>query len=162
MNLPKGVFDPLKYPNPSLQWHYKILQALALDEDLPNTPEDKTLPKYKQIDKRVANETFEWGKALDAAYKQFSSTNPDAVHTGGKRSTNGAPTASGDGAASKKVKTEHSDAIGEEEMRKYWTKGQLSSLTVAQLRDFCGAKRIPAAGKKADIIDRIEGFFENK
>lgn len=35
----------------ALQWHYRILQALALDEDLPEKPEDKTLPKYKQIDK---------------------------------------------------------------------------------------------------------------
>lgn len=36
---------------PALQWHYRILQALALDEDLPEKPEDKTIPKYKQIDK---------------------------------------------------------------------------------------------------------------
>lgn len=35
----------------ALQWHYRILQALALDEDLPEKPDDKTLPKYKQIDK---------------------------------------------------------------------------------------------------------------
>lgn len=35
----------------ALQWHYRILQALALDEDLPEKPEDKTIPKYKQIDK---------------------------------------------------------------------------------------------------------------
>lgn len=36
---------------PALQWHYRILQALALDEDLPEKSEDKTIPKYKQIDK---------------------------------------------------------------------------------------------------------------
>jgi hypothetical protein len=35
----------------ALQWHYRILQALALDEDLPDKPEDKTIPKYRQIDK---------------------------------------------------------------------------------------------------------------
>ena len=35
----------------ALQWHYRILQALALDEDLPEKPEDKTIPKYRQIDK---------------------------------------------------------------------------------------------------------------
>lgn len=28
-----------------------ILQAMALDEDLPEHPADKTLPKYRQIDK---------------------------------------------------------------------------------------------------------------
>lgn len=35
----------------ALQWHYRILQALALDEDHPGNPEDKTVPKYRQIDK---------------------------------------------------------------------------------------------------------------
>lgn len=38
-------------PNLALQWHYRILQALALDEDLPEKPEDKTIPKYRQIAK---------------------------------------------------------------------------------------------------------------
>ena len=35
----------------ALQWHYRILQAMALDEELPETPEDKTIPKYRQIAK---------------------------------------------------------------------------------------------------------------
>jgi len=51
LQLPKAAFDPSRYPNPALQWHYRILQALALDEDLPEKPEDKTVPKYRQIDK---------------------------------------------------------------------------------------------------------------
>ena len=42
----------------ALQWHYRILQALALDEDLPEKPEDKTMPRYKQIDKVSATGTF--------------------------------------------------------------------------------------------------------
>jgi hypothetical protein len=35
----------------ALQWHYRILQALALDEDVPEKPDDKTIPKYRQIHK---------------------------------------------------------------------------------------------------------------
>lgn len=35
----------------ALQWHYRILQAMALDEDIPEKPDDKTIPKYKQIHK---------------------------------------------------------------------------------------------------------------
>ncbi|KAL8670718.1 MAG: hypothetical protein Q9168_004767, partial [Polycauliona sp. 1 TL-2023] len=42
LQLPKAKFDPSKYPNPSLQWHYRILQAMALGEDLPEMPDDKT------------------------------------------------------------------------------------------------------------------------
>ena len=51
LQLPKAQYDPRKYPNPALQWHYRILQALALEEDIPEKPDDKTVPKYKQIDK---------------------------------------------------------------------------------------------------------------
>lgn len=72
LQLPKARYDPSKYPNPcrsskckckeflelyradslrALQWHYRILQAMALDEDIPEKPDDKTIPKYRQIDK---------------------------------------------------------------------------------------------------------------
>lgn len=51
LQLPRAVYDPSRYPNPALQWHYRILQALALEEDLPDKPEDKTVPRYRQIDK---------------------------------------------------------------------------------------------------------------
>lgn len=67
--LPKGEYDPSKYPNPcefpfplpnleicthfstALQWHYRVLQTVALDEELTAKPEDKTIPRFKQIDK---------------------------------------------------------------------------------------------------------------
>ena len=48
LQLPKAIYDPSKYPNPSLQWHYKILQAMALDEELPEKLEDKTVPRYSK------------------------------------------------------------------------------------------------------------------
>ena len=71
LQLPKAHYDPLKYPNPgkhcrdtsdtydrnisypdiALQWHYQILQAMALGEDIPEEPEDNTVPKYRQINK---------------------------------------------------------------------------------------------------------------
>jgi ATP-dependent DNA helicase 2 subunit 1 len=58
-------FNPEKYPNPALQWHYRILQALALEEELPEKPEDKTIPKYNSIKKRVGPFAVEWGAILD-------------------------------------------------------------------------------------------------
>ncbi|KAI9794129.1 MAG: ATP-dependent DNA helicase II subunit 1 [Piccolia ochrophora] len=51
LQLPKAQYNPTKYSNPSLQWHYRILQAMALEEELPEKPEDTTIPKYRQIDK---------------------------------------------------------------------------------------------------------------
>lgn len=47
LQLPGGRFDPTEYPNPALQWHYKIIQAMALEEELPEHPEDKTMPRYR-------------------------------------------------------------------------------------------------------------------
>ncbi|OAL20797.1 hypothetical protein AYO20_11469 [Fonsecaea nubica] len=161
LNLPKGIYDPSKYPNPSLQWHYRILQALALDDEIPEKPEDKTIPKFRQIDKRVGSETIEWGKMLEKAFKQYLAENPDTVPTGSKRGTaNGAAASSS--AASKKVKTEAGNCTNEEEIRKLWQKGQLAKLTVAELKDFCATKKIPTGGKKADIVERIEEWLESK
>jgi len=37
-----------------LQWFYKILQAMALEEELPEKPDDKTIPRYRQIDKVIS------------------------------------------------------------------------------------------------------------
>ena len=54
MKRPLRVFDQYflnSHDVVALQWHYRILQAMALGEDIPEQPEDKTVPKYKQIDK---------------------------------------------------------------------------------------------------------------
>ena len=101
LSLPKGTYDPGKYPNPALQWHYRILQALALDEDLPEKGEDKTKPKYKQIDKRVGNEVTEWGVELENAHRkhQAQDSNAGAGSLTKKRAANGES-----GAAAKKIK----------------------------------------------------------
>ncbi|KAJ9495680.1 ATP-dependent DNA helicase II subunit 1 [Exophiala xenobiotica] len=160
LNLPKGIYDPSKYPNPSLQWHYRILQTLALDDEIPDKPEDKTVPKYRQIDKRVGNEAVEWGKTLEKAFKEFHIENPDSISTGSKRYANGQSSSAH--ASTKKVKTEGGDGITEEEVRNLWQKGKLSSLTVAQLKEICGPKKISIAGKKADLIDRLESWLESK
>jgi ATP-dependent DNA helicase 2 subunit 1 len=164
LNLPKGIYDPSKYPNPSLQWHYRILQALALDDEIPEKPEDKTIPKYRQIDKRVGVEAIEWGKVLERAFRGYLEDNPDAAVTGSKRppsnGTTSQPTKTGPG---KKVKWEDgSKAINEAEIRQLWQKGQLAKLTVAELKDFAATAKIPVTGKKADIVEKIEGWLESK
>lgn len=79
LQLPRAVYDPRKYPNPALQWHYRILQALALDEDLPEKPEDKTIPKYKQIDKRVGPLVIDWGLELHNQYEEWRTTNESSA-----------------------------------------------------------------------------------
>ncbi|KAJ9611537.1 ATP-dependent DNA helicase II subunit 1 [Cladophialophora chaetospira] len=163
LNLPKGIYDPSKYPNPSLQWHYRILQALALDDEIPEKPDDKTIPKYRQIDKRVGVETTEWGKALEQAFRKYLEENPDAASTGAKRPppSNGAAYHSTKDGPGKKVKLEDvRTAMNEVEIRQMWQKGSLSKLTVAQLKDFAAMKKITVSGKKADILEQIEAWLE--
>jgi ATP-dependent DNA helicase 2 subunit 1 len=160
LSLPKSTYDPSKYPNPALQWHYRILQALALEEDLPEQPEDKTKPKYRQIDKRVGAEVTEWGVELENVHKKHQTENPSS---GGsvlkKRSTNGENAGP---APSKRIKMEAGEIISEEEMRKLWEKQQVGKLTVQQLKDWCGVKSMPLSGKKSELVERIEGWFETR
>ena len=75
LQLPKAMYDPRKYPNPALQWHYRILQAMALEEDLPEKPEDKTIPKYRQIDKRAGPYVIDWGHELHKEHEEWRKEN---------------------------------------------------------------------------------------
>jgi hypothetical protein len=38
----------------------------------------------------------------------------------------------------------------------------MSQLTVATLKDFCQNSRLPVEGKKADLLARVEEYFETK
>lgn len=166
--------------NVALQWHYRILQALALDEDHPGEPEDKTKPKYRQIDKvgsseedtstsctwilissqRAGDYVLAWSDQLDTAFdKMFGGTaaTTTLVKRGPKDSADsaGAPPA-------KRVKTEGGTGSVDEEVRRCYEKGTVSKLTVAVLKDFLTARGRSSAGRKADLVDRVEQFFENK
>jgi ATP-dependent DNA helicase 2 subunit 1 len=159
LTLPKGIYDPDRYPNPALQWHYRILQALALDEDLPEKPEDKTTPKYRQIDKRVGNEVTEWGRELEKAYKEQNISNPNQLSVSVKRER---PNASGDAKSNKKSKGEPGVVPDDGEVKKLWEKGHVSKMTIPHLKDWLLAKKLPVSGKKADLVERVEGWLESR
>ena len=55
---------------------------------------------------------------------------------------------------------EAGDVVNESVLRKMWEKGQVGKLTVQQLKDFCGVKSLPVSGKKAELVERIEQWFE--
>ncbi|OJJ48249.1 hypothetical protein ASPZODRAFT_14397 [Penicilliopsis zonata CBS 506.65] len=160
LQLPKAVYEPQKYPNPSLQWHYRILQALALDEDLPEQPEDKTVPKYRQIDKRAGDYVLAWSDELDKQYEKLSAgvtkTSTLVKRPAGDRSGKEEGTR-----PAKKVKAETPANI-DEEVQKSFDKGMVSRLTMAVLKDFLTAHGRSTAGKKADLVERVEEFLEYK
>ena len=162
LQLPKAVYDPNKYPNPSLQWFFKILQALALEEDLPEKNEDKTLPRWRQIHKRAGQYVVEFGEQLGQAYQRWQKDNAGHVRptaTGGaKRST---PAASGGG--NKKIKQENADdGPTDDEMRTAYQKDAVSKYTVAHLKAFLQSKSLSATGKKTDLADAVTRYFETR
>lgn len=161
LQLPKARYDPAKYPNPALQWHYRILQAMALDEELPEKAEDKTVPKYKQIDKRVGEYALEWGRELQALHQVWEKENRGgalSVGTGGKRAAG----ADG-GGAGKKVRVEVDDVgVDDASMRKAFERNTVAKMTVVALRDWLAGKGLDTKGKKGELVERVEGWHERK
>lgn len=157
--LPRGSFNPSKYPNPALQWHYRILQALALDEDLPEQPEDRTIPKYRSIDKRAGHYVLEWGQNLEETYLNFQKENPASTSILAKRERGGG--ANENGTSKKKVKTESAqESVSDEQMRAHVKKGTIKKFTVGELKDWLTEKKLPISGKKGDLVDRVERWAE--
>ncbi|EAW12849.1 putative DSB repair complex subunit Ku70 [Aspergillus clavatus NRRL 1] len=162
LQLPKAMYEPQKYPNPSLQWHYRILQALALDEDLPEKPEDKTVPKYRQIDKRAGDYVLSWADELEKQYATTSAHAPQSTLVKRTAKDRAAETDDLPSRPAKKVKAESGPEGVDEDVRRLFEKGSLSKLTVATLKEFLTAHGRSAAGKKADLLERVEEFLESK
>ncbi|KAI9659434.1 MAG: ATP-dependent DNA helicase II subunit 1 [Bathelium mastoideum] len=178
LQLPKAKYDPKKYPNPALQWHYRVLQAIALAEDMPESPEDHTIPRHKQIDKaslslfilcsfypRVGDMVIAWGQALEQEYATHAAQRRPGLpepRAGTKRAA-GDLASSGDVSAKKaKLDATASQGVGDEEMRRAWERQRLDKFLVADLKDWLHGKGMPATGKKVDLVDRVTEYFEQK
>ncbi|KAK6354922.1 ATP-dependent DNA helicase II subunit 1 [Orbilia brochopaga] len=157
LHMPRG-YIPEKYPNPALQKHYKVLEAIALEEELPDKFEDKTLPKYKNIEKHAGRLLEDWGEALEQSMAELRLSRPQIEVHGTKRGREPA------GGTAKKIKKEVDDGPGDmdAEIRAAYDKNALSKLTVAVLKDWLGNKGLSATGKKAELVERVEEYFENK
>jgi ATP-dependent DNA helicase 2 subunit 1 len=167
LQLPKGVYDPAKYPNPDLQWFYRILQAMALEEEIPTQPDDKTLPRFKQIEKRCGEYIQDYATEFASAYAQVAASSfPHRGKATGKRGSvepEGKP-------APKRVKKEPKvkeedegdEGLTDEHMAEFNNKGQISKQTVAVLKAFLGQRGVGVQGKKAELVERVQGYLEGK
>ncbi|EFZ04069.1 Ku70/Ku80 beta-barrel domain protein [Metarhizium robertsii] len=156
LQLPKAMYNPLKYPNPALQWHYKILKALALEEEVPETAEDATKPKYKAISKRAGGYLEEWSEKLEE----------DA---GTARTSKSLKREADDEASDRPVKQRRGASSGQlnpssmsvAELKEAITSGAIMKMTLSQLRDVAGSKGLSTAGKKAELAERIEQWIDD-
>lgn len=157
LKLPKNRYDPSKYPNPGLQRHYQVLQSIALDEDIPQVSQDLTKPKYKQINKRVG------GYQIDFKEKLQEEAQLAMQHTAIKREAeeqepNDRPAKKSRTAPKKTA----SSMMTLDDMNEAISNGTLSKRTVADLKAICADKGLSLAGKKADLVERIEQWAETQ
>ena len=163
LQLPKAQYDPSKYSNPALQWHYLILQALALEEDIPEKPADKTTPKYKQIDKRAGPYAIDWGHELHKQHGGWQASNGSSRFALAKRSAPSGNNGDLPVRSEKRAKTTPlEDRVTDEDMKKVFEKQAIGKMTMPQLKSWLEIKGIMTGGKKAELVERVEEYFENK
>ncbi|KAI0555219.1 hypothetical protein F4679DRAFT_569895 [Xylaria curta] len=162
LQLPSGAYNPSKYPNPALQWHYKILQALALEDAVPDQPEDATVPKYRAIHKRCGGYIQEWSQVADDALRQIQEQKKIKRELDGEDEEDDPRPAKKSRATSAKNKNAgEDDSLSNAELRKRYDVGTLAKLTVADLRSAMSGRGIDTKGLKKDLVERLEQWVED-
>lgn len=155
LQLPKAMYNPTKYPNPALQWHYKILQALALEEEVREKAEDATVPKFKAISKRAGGYLEDWQEMLER-----DARNAQATRAVKREADDELP----ERPAAKKIRagSEKPSASGLTlpQLRSAVESGSITKMTVAQLKEVLGAKGLSTSGKKMELVERLEQWVE--
>ncbi|KAI1097498.1 hypothetical protein F4804DRAFT_347134 [Jackrogersella minutella] len=160
LQLPTATYNPSKYPNPALQWHYKILQALALEEEVPDKSDDATLPKYKAIHNRCGAYIQDWSRTADdvltmmkdakAIKREMETDDGDDEPRPTKKSRTTTPKAGLSGAG-----------MDNAELKKRYNDGTLTKLTVAELKPILDDRSIPSKGLKKVLIERLSEWIED-
>lgn len=161
LQLPGGAYNPSKYPNPALQWHYKILQALALEDVVPDKPEDTTVPKHRAIHKRCGGYIQEWSRVADDVFEQMQEGKKIKRELEGYEEEEELRPAKKSRSTATKDKNAGEDGLSNAELRKRYDAGTLTKLTVAELRSSMGSRGIDTKGLKRDLLERLEQWVEN-
>ncbi|KAI1073678.1 hypothetical protein F5B20DRAFT_574617 [Whalleya microplaca] len=159
LQLPNASYNPSRYPNPALQWHYKILQTLALEEEVPDRPDDATIPKYRAIHKRCGGYIQEWSQMADDALGQLRDVK--AI----KREMEDGDEEDGPRPAKKSRTTAAKTSVngggtGNAELKKRSDDDTLSKLTVTELKTILGERGLDNKGLKKALVERLEEWVE--
>lgn len=135
---------------------------MALGDELPEPDDDKTIPKYKQIDKRCGAYIHDWGVLLAeeaethlANQRAGAKKKHDLEDADEDLKPRKKVKASGGGGAGAELKE-----MGKEELKSLVSKNGLAKFTVAQLKEFCTIKGLGVGGKKGDLVERVEAWVE--
>ncbi|CCG80791.1 putative DSB repair complex subunit Ku70 [Taphrina deformans PYCC 5710] len=140
-------YNPSKYQNPALQWHWRTLQALALEEDMPEPSMDGTLPKYKGIEKRAGQLIRAWNECFASVADNLKPVSMPQKRMGESEAAT---------QASKKIKTEDAQTTVED-LKRAIADNHIEKLTVPVLKqvikDFPQAfNGRPVSQKKSDLV----------
>ncbi|GAA5919379.1 hypothetical protein JCM6882_004543 [Rhodosporidiobolus microsporus] len=136
-------YIPDNVPNPSLNYFYESLAAVALDEELPE-PEDKTLPQYHTIEQRIGKHIAR----LRALIPQ-DEIDPSRLQTSKAKRP----------AGKKDPKAESADPPDLTDFLELLEeKG--GKVTVAELRKGLKEMGLPHTGNKPDLLDRVDGYLK--
>jgi ATP-dependent DNA helicase 2 subunit 1 len=149
----KKVVDALKLPikfdstaisNPALQKHYTVVQAIALEEDMPEEVEDSLQPDTEGMIKH--SQLFENFNELALLNQQNDSAAPSNKR---KLGEDNEPTV-------KKLKQEEAEAEFDKfDWRKEIDSGTIKKLTINDLKIYLRKNKLPLTGKKEELINRI-------
>jgi len=111
---------------------------------------------------RAGSYVVDWGIELEAQTKAWEMENQSAgPAASAKRVAAGSADLAERG--HKKIKTVDDDnGMSDEAMKKAFDKNQVEKLTVPVLKAWLQSKGCSIGGKKADLVERVEAFFERK
>lgn len=134
---------------------------MALEEEIPEFKDgdDKTVPKYKQIDKRAGEYIVDWGTELEEQHRARAKEQGGKV--GLKREADEMSVVSKKPKVEAKKSGGASSGVSTDQLKKRVNDGTLSKMTVADLKGWLSENGLDISGKKADLVDRIEQWFES-
>lgn len=141
---------------------------------MPEPLEDKTIPKYRQINKRTAQLVTDYAEEFQVTFSSLSRARSSTKLPHGRKRGGAAKVLEDDEddvadskpPAKKRIKKEadadDGDGLTDHKMAQLNDRGQISKQSVAALKDFLMARKQPTAGKKADLIDRVQEYLESR
>ncbi|CAM9649276.1 X-ray repair cross-complementing protein 6 [Lampetra fluviatilis] len=140
----KFTYRSESFENPSVQQHYRNLEAMALDLEMPEAIVDYTRPPVERIEERAGTLISEFKELVFPP--GYEAGQPSGV----KRKS----------AVRKTDKPKVELVLSNEDVRAMVLDGSLVRHTVATLRDICKRFQLRHPGsKKQDLIDSITNYF---
>lgn len=152
-------FSSDNFENPTLQKHYRNLEALALDRDEPEPFEDLTDPDPEQLKASL-------GKYTAAVREAIFPEGYDPEAAAAPKRTPAAPRAPAGKRAKKGAEEEAEGGQAEsvltlDDVKRQFQAGLLGKYTVPVLKEACRLAKLKPAARKPDLLEQLEAYFSS-